>query len=204
MSKCEGCKKYKDCSDGAMGGLTWPCGAYAPMEQEPVNAQQKIISDVIAERKRQDEKWGEQNHDNFVWSSIIGEEYGELCKAINEYGFKRRPETKQNIYTEAIQTMASCMAMLECMEREMEAERRKLAEMTEIESMELTLQKVAEPETAARQIEIIRQQPKEKQAAFLETTARAIMSGTDYSACKSLDDMEDVWARNAIERLWGE
>lgn len=80
-------------------------------------AAKEIISDVIAERKRQDKIWGEQNHNNFVWSSIIGEEYGELCKAINEYGFKPTPETKQEIYKEAIQTMASCMAMLECMER---------------------------------------------------------------------------------------
>lgn len=27
--KCENCKKYDDCSTGA--GLTWPCGAYAPI-----------------------------------------------------------------------------------------------------------------------------------------------------------------------------
>lgn len=34
MSKCEGCQKYADCSSGSMGGLTWPCGAYAPTKQE--------------------------------------------------------------------------------------------------------------------------------------------------------------------------
>lgn len=79
--------------------------------------QQKIIDDVIAERKRQDEKWGEQNHFAERWATIIGEEYGEMCKAINEFSFNPTPETAQDIYTEAIQTMASCMAMLECMER---------------------------------------------------------------------------------------
>lgn len=36
MSKCEECKKYADCSTGSMGGLTWPCGAYAPKEPEEV------------------------------------------------------------------------------------------------------------------------------------------------------------------------
>lgn len=77
----------------------------------------KIMSDVIAERNRQDAKWGEQNHSAYVWATIIGEEYGETCKAINEFGFNPTPETEQDIYTEAIQTMASCMAMLECMER---------------------------------------------------------------------------------------
>lgn len=77
----------------------------------------KIIDDVLMERKRQDEKWGEQNHNAYVWASIIGEEYGEMCKAINEFGFNPMPETEQEIYSEAIQTIASCMAMIECMER---------------------------------------------------------------------------------------
>lgn len=77
----------------------------------------KIFDDVIAERNRQDEKWGEQNHNAYIWASIIGEEYGEMRKAINEFGFNPTPEKEQDIYTEAIQTMASCMAMLECIER---------------------------------------------------------------------------------------
>lgn len=80
---------------------------------------------------------------------------------------------------------------------------RKLAEMAEIERLELNLRKVAEPETAARLIAIIRQQPEEKWAAFLETTAKAIMGGADYSACESLDDMGNVWARYFIESVGG-
>ena len=78
---------------------------------------QKIISDVLAERKRQDKKWGEQNHDYFVWSTIIGEEYGEMCKAINEFSLDLTVGKEKEIYTEAIQTMATCMAMLEHMLR---------------------------------------------------------------------------------------
>lgn len=77
----------------------------------------KIIADVLAERKRQDEKWGVQEHRADTWVSIIGEEYGEMCKAVNEFGFDPKEETISDIYTEAIQTMASCMAMLECIER---------------------------------------------------------------------------------------
>lgn len=80
-------------------------------------SQQTIINDVIAERQRQDAKWGEQNHSPDRWATIIGEKYGEICKAVNEFGFHPKPETEQDIYTEAIHTMASCMAMLECMER---------------------------------------------------------------------------------------
>lgn len=78
---------------------------------------EKIIKKVLEERKRQDQKWGEQNHNAPVWGMIIGEEYGEMCKAINEFGFNPTPETEQDIYTETVQTMASCMAMLECIER---------------------------------------------------------------------------------------
>ena len=81
------------------------------------NVQEKIINMVLEERKRQDAKWGEQNHSAYVWSSIIGEEYGEICQAINEFGFNPTPETEGQIYIEAIQTMASCMAMIECIER---------------------------------------------------------------------------------------
>lgn len=80
-------------------------------------AKRKIIDDVIDERERQDEKWGEQNHFTERWATIIGEEYGEMCEAINEFRFNPTLETEEDIYTETIQTMASCMAMLECMER---------------------------------------------------------------------------------------
>lgn len=82
-----------------------------------MGTQKKIIEKVLDERKRQDEKWGVQDHTAPVWAAIIGEEYGEMCKAINEYGFNPTRATEDEIYTEAIQTMASCMAMLECIER---------------------------------------------------------------------------------------
>ncbi|WP_375270004.1 hypothetical protein [Enterococcus sp. DIV0212c] len=42
---------------------------------------------MINERKRQDKKWGEQNHSLLLWLSIIGEEFGEMCKEANEYDF---------------------------------------------------------------------------------------------------------------------
>lgn len=80
--------------------------------------QKKIISKVLKERQRQDAKWGEQNHATPVWGTIIGEEYGEMCQAINEFGFNPTLEAEEQIYVEAIHTMASCMAMLECIERQ--------------------------------------------------------------------------------------
>lgn len=84
---------------------------------EATSKQTQIFAAMILERKRQDEKWGEQNHFAERWVTIIGEEYGEMCKAVNEFSFNPTPKTEQDIYTETIQTMASCLAMLECMQR---------------------------------------------------------------------------------------
>jgi NTP pyrophosphatase (non-canonical NTP hydrolase) len=40
---------------------------------------------IAAERQRQDAKWGEQNHDDFKWLSILMEEVGEVSKAALEH-----------------------------------------------------------------------------------------------------------------------
>lgn len=44
----------------------------------------EIIKEIEAERSRQDEKWGEQNHDLPVWLAVLTEEVGEVAKAILE------------------------------------------------------------------------------------------------------------------------
>lgn len=77
--------------------------------------------DVNKERERQDDKWGEQNHTAPVWMSIIGEEYGEMCQAVNEFLFDPTPENEQRIYDEAIQAAACCIALCECIMRAQEA-----------------------------------------------------------------------------------
>jgi NTP pyrophosphatase (non-canonical NTP hydrolase) len=46
-----------------------------------------VLLDVIAERKRQDWKWGEQNHDPETWLAVLIEEVGEVGKAILEMSF---------------------------------------------------------------------------------------------------------------------
>lgn len=50
----------------------------------PTPAQERVIADVLAERQRQNDKWGPQFHHPLEWLSILGEEYGEACKAANE------------------------------------------------------------------------------------------------------------------------
>lgn len=75
------------------------------------------LNEIAEERKRQDEKWSEQNHHPLMWFSIIGEEYGEMCKAFNEYSFDEDPNHFDEMQREAIQVAASCVAMLECIDR---------------------------------------------------------------------------------------
>tara|TARA_R110000868_G_C10973188_1_gene771518 strand:- start:57074 stop:57304 length:231 start_codon:yes stop_codon:yes gene_type:complete len=70
-------------------------------------------SDVNAERINQDLKWGEQNHSPEKWMIIIGEEFGETCKEILE-------EDNEKYREELVQLTASCLAALECFDRNKE------------------------------------------------------------------------------------
>ncbi len=53
-------------------------------------------------------KWGEQNHNNSIWYAILGEEFGEVGKALLE---------NKNIESEIIQVAAVCISWLDCIER---------------------------------------------------------------------------------------
>ena len=76
------------------------------------------LSEIAKERIRQDEKFGEQNHHPLVWFSIIGEEFGEMCKAYNDYTLKDDDSNSWDaMQQEAVQTAACCVAMLECLDR---------------------------------------------------------------------------------------
>ena len=72
---------------------------------------------VISERITQIEKWGKEpcNHP-FEWMSILGEEFGELCEAVNETCFMNgtHPERggDENIIREAKQIAAVAIAII--------------------------------------------------------------------------------------------
>lgn len=87
-----------------------------------------ILEKIKAERAHQDEKWGETDHHPLMWFSIIGEEYGKMLRAFNEYSRVTPPELSRTLSAEssdllekmqyhAVTTAASCVAMLECLER---------------------------------------------------------------------------------------
>jgi NTP pyrophosphatase (non-canonical NTP hydrolase) len=73
------------------------------------------LRDVIAERQRQDAKWGEQNHDPFLYLSVLMEEVGEFAQAAlhTRYG----GEAASKLRPEAVQTAAVALAIVECLDR---------------------------------------------------------------------------------------
>ena len=75
-------------------------------EKEP-----EAILELARERDRQQQKWGIQTHSIAEWLMILGEEYGEACKAGNECYF--RDDSLKILRKELIQTMAVALAIIE-------------------------------------------------------------------------------------------
>lgn len=78
-----------------------------------------VADEVLLERQRQDEKWGEQNHHPMEWLTILGEEVGEANKAALEAHFKGYGAQGDwsNYRAELIQVAAVAVAMVECLDR---------------------------------------------------------------------------------------
>lgn len=75
---------------------------------------------VDAERRRQNVKWGVQDHDHLMWLAILGEEFGETAQAILQAYEKANdsPATRQAIIrAELVQVAAVALAWLENMDR---------------------------------------------------------------------------------------
>lgn len=73
-----------------------------------------IFCDIVAERARQDIKWGPRNkHDPARWLVILMEEVGEVSNALLDHD----PE---GYYTEFIHVAAVAVAALECWKASLE------------------------------------------------------------------------------------
>ncbi|BFH59424.1 MazG-like family protein [Paenibacillus azoreducens] len=77
---------------------------------------------VAKERQRQEEKWGQQDHEPMMWMGILGEEFGELCQAVNETHFDNGPEARkkggyENMREEAVQVAAVAISFIEALDR---------------------------------------------------------------------------------------
>jgi NTP pyrophosphatase (non-canonical NTP hydrolase) len=69
-----------------------------------------VLSEVFAERRSQHEVHSEQNHSAPFWLSILGEEFGEVCKAVYE-------NDGANYREELIQLAAVAVQMVEAYDR---------------------------------------------------------------------------------------
>lgn len=76
----------------------------------------RVLHEVLAERIRQDAKWGQQNHDMADYYTILGEEFGEVGKAICEHRLQNKHAAP--IREELIQTAAVAVAMVEAFDRQ--------------------------------------------------------------------------------------
>ena len=74
-----------------------------------------VLSEVEKERYRQEEKWGEQNHPADHYYCILGEEFGEVGKAICETPVGKA--TIADVRAELIQVAAVAVAMVESIDR---------------------------------------------------------------------------------------
>jgi NTP pyrophosphatase (non-canonical NTP hydrolase) len=80
---------------------------------------------ILAERERQNFKFGEQNHSPEKWAVILGEEYGEVCRAILDAGFAQGEIgglqdyklNLQKLKNELVEVAAVAIAALESLER---------------------------------------------------------------------------------------
>lgn len=82
-----------------------------------------VLGEVLEERARQDLKWGEQNHGNQTWLSILIEEVGELSTGILQENFSDSKDYAEDtrgphgVRAEAVQVAAVAVAMIESIDR---------------------------------------------------------------------------------------
>ena len=81
-------------------------------------SQEHAIDLVIAERLRQNEKWGFPQHNTpFEWVSILTEEVGELAQAVNDaYLSGGSLEDRDKVIEEAVHVSAVSLSIIEHMQ----------------------------------------------------------------------------------------
>jgi NTP pyrophosphatase (non-canonical NTP hydrolase) len=71
---------------------------------------------VLDERQRQDQQWGEQNHDPYTYMAILIEELGEMAQAALQTQFGGKHGGLDHLREEAVQTAAVALAIVECLD----------------------------------------------------------------------------------------
>ncbi len=77
-----------------------------------------VCGELIVERARQEDKWGQQDHDDGVWALILGEEFGEACQAaLGESGKGGDANTATRTREELIQVAAVAISWIQAIDR---------------------------------------------------------------------------------------
>jgi NTP pyrophosphatase (non-canonical NTP hydrolase) len=72
-----------------------------------------VLIDVGLERVRQDSKWGLQRHEYGDWLKILGEEFGEVCQAMQKDKGWCKETDADDLYKELIHLAAVSVAIAE-------------------------------------------------------------------------------------------
>jgi len=93
----------------------------AELEQLEIAARSRFAVLVEREREYQRAKWGENEnvHSWPEWGSILGEEFGEVCRALKQVHWEGAPDTgggRHGLRGELVQLAAICAAMIERIE----------------------------------------------------------------------------------------
>lgn len=84
-------------------------------------ARASAVNSVLAERDRQDEKWGEQDHDAFTWMAILSEEVGEAAQEALTERYGASGNGHGNLREEVVQIAAVALAWIENIDRRAES-----------------------------------------------------------------------------------
>jgi hypothetical protein len=91
------------------------------MKASPERATQAVLLEVEDERRRQDVKWGQQNHSPLEWLAVLVEEIAEAQKPANHLHW--HPDTEQRLMAlcdyreEMVQIAAVAAAAIESIDR---------------------------------------------------------------------------------------
>jgi len=76
-----------------------------------------ILRDVRLERESQDRQWGDQKHGMGIFYQILGEEYGEVGRAMLDCQFN--DGTIAHLREELVQVAAVAVKMIELIDRDL-------------------------------------------------------------------------------------
>lgn len=98
----------------ALDGTPWPPEVSKGSGQQ--GDRTPALESVLAERQRQDMKWGVQDHHPDRWLRILTEEIGEWCGEVDRLEQKSY-NVRKLVRAELVQIVAVGLAMLECWDR---------------------------------------------------------------------------------------